>query len=149
KIGLMGHSEGGAVAPMVAAHHQDVDFIVLLAGPGVNGSRILLKQQELVGKASGEGKEQIAANKAVNSGAYQLINRVADSVELRKKLTAYFKTSMKEHPVLQEKSGLSKEKYLKVLMSTYMDPWWRYFLTYDPAPTLKKVSCPVLALNGS
>ena len=53
KIGLIGHSEGGIIAPMVAAKSKDIDFIVLLAGTGIPGGELLLLQQELIGKVSG------------------------------------------------------------------------------------------------
>ena len=53
KIGLIGHSEGGLIAPMVAADSKDVAFIVLLAGPGIPGDEIMMKQTRLLGKAGG------------------------------------------------------------------------------------------------
>jgi uncharacterized protein len=59
KIGLIGHSEGGAIAPMVAARCKEVDFIVMLAGPGISGGETLLIQQELIGRSQGISEEKL------------------------------------------------------------------------------------------
>lgn len=53
QIGLIGHSEGGLIAPMLAAKSKDIAFIVLLAGPGMKGADLILLQQALLAKAAG------------------------------------------------------------------------------------------------
>ncbi len=149
KIGLMGHSEGGAIAPMVASQNKKVDFIVLLAGPGVSGGQVLLEQQQLIAQAKGLPKAIIQANYQVNQQAYQLITEIQDSSSLREKLQNYFTKSLKAHPVLYKTDGLSLQKAVDMRVEAYMDPWMRFFIAYNPALTLEKVGCPVLALNGS
>ena len=62
KIGLVGHSEGGLIAPMAAAKSADVSYIVLLAGPGVPGDEIILLQQKLIGEAEGTSKKELKEN---------------------------------------------------------------------------------------
>ena len=57
KIGLIGHSEGGLIAPMVAARNPDVAFIVIVAGPGVPGDEFLPEQVRLISEASGVSHE--------------------------------------------------------------------------------------------
>lgn len=149
KIGLIGHSEGGTIAPMVAAKNKKVDFIVLLAGTGVDGGKVLLKQQELIGKAEGESEEKLRKNRLINEQAYKIIRNTKDTIQLRQRLYAYFKKSLKDYPNTQKPAGISNEKFLTLMMKTYMNPWMRYFLSYDPAKALQNVSCPVLALDGS
>src|SRR5699024_10947933 len=96
KIGLMGHSGGGAIAPLVAANNKQVAFVITLAGPGVKGGQLLLKQQELIGKASGLSEDYIALNKSINRKAYQIITATEDSTALRHKLHAYFTTAIEQ-----------------------------------------------------
>ncbi len=149
KVGLIGHSEGGMIAPMVAAKDKKVDFIVLLAGPGVNGGKILLKQQELIGKAAGKPDSLLAQNKRINEHIYALIKHKKDSADLQKKLTKYLKQSLQKYPHAQKPAGMSKEQFINLMLKTYMSPWLQYFITYDPTHALTQVDCPVLALNGS
>lgn len=60
KIGLVGHSEGGLIAPIVASRNSDVDFLILLAGPGVNGMQVLIEQNKAIFKAAGYSEEELA-----------------------------------------------------------------------------------------
>lgn len=149
EIGLIGHSEGGTIAPIVAAKNKNVAFIVLLAGTGVNGGKVLLKQQYLIGKAEGETEEKLRKNRSINEQAYKIIRNIQDSIQLRQKLYAYLKKSLKDYPNTQKPAGISNEKFLTLMMKTYMNPWMRYFIGYDPKTALEYVSCPVLALVGS
>ncbi|HWS01375.1 MAG TPA: CocE/NonD family hydrolase [Prolixibacteraceae bacterium] len=73
KIGLVGHSEGGIIAPMVAAKSKELRFIVLLAGTGIRGDKLLLLQQELVAKASGQSDAEIQKSKAINSEVFGMV----------------------------------------------------------------------------
>lgn len=90
KIGLIGHSEGGMIAPMVAANRKkEVAFIVLLAGVGVNGSEVLLNQQQAIGKLSGMSEGDLAKSKRENGGAFRIINEVNDEKLLQEKIISY------------------------------------------------------------
>lgn len=145
KIGLIGHSEGGLIAPMVAADTPEVAFIVLLAGPGVDGRQILMAQQQLIGKAMGANDAELARGRAFNDRVYATIQTEKDNAKLNEAVGKLAKEFVASLPEDQRKGGAEKvEASLK--MST--TPWFRYFLTYDPAPTLKQVRCPVLAING-
>ncbi len=147
KIGLLGHSGGGAIAPLVAAKHKAVAFVIMLAGPGVDGRQILLKQQMLMGQAADVPDTILKEQKAFFNGAFQLIQNVEDSISLRKKLTNYYREAVEQYPSFFElgQAKLSEGIFLRQMM----DPWFRFVIAYNPAPTLKKVDCPVLALNGS
>lgn len=137
KIGLIGHSEGGIIAPMVAAKMKEVSFIVLLAGIGIPGGDLLLLQQQLIGRSEGIPEEQLEAIKEMNKGAYSIITSNKNTSLLKKELTNYYQ------PILQDKEMV--DLYVAQLTS----PWMKFFIGYDPSLILKDVKCSVLALNGA
>ncbi|OXB19029.1 alpha/beta hydrolase, partial [Flavobacterium tructae] len=92
KIGLIGHSEGGIIAPIVAGNSRDIDFIVLLAGPGLKGDKLLLLQKELIERQSGMPEDEIQKGQEIFRGAYDIL--LASSVfddTFKNKITSYFK----------------------------------------------------------
>ena len=147
-IGIIGHSEGGIIAPMIAATDKNIAFLVLLAGSGVPGDELLVDQNYQVGKLSGMSEEALAEAKVTNQTIYDIVKANADAAELKKAMTAFFQASVDKIP---EASRPSKEELDKMLQQEYAaisSPWLRYFLTYNPKPNLKKVKVPVLVLNG-
>lgn len=144
KIGLIGHSEGGIIAPMVASKSKDVAFIVLLAGTGIQGDQLLLLQQQLIGKVSGMSDEELQKNKLSNSKIYDIANKSTSTEQLQTNLTNY----IKQNPNTEKPAGMTDEEFLKLQVQQIATPWMHYFIKYNPAPTLEKVKCPVLALNG-
>ena len=89
QIGLIGHSEGGIIAPMVAAESKDIHFIVLLAGTGIRGDQLLLLQQELIGKASGISDADLQKYKGINKGVFDIILKTNNDQSLKTELTTY------------------------------------------------------------
>jgi len=136
RIGLLGHSEGGMIAPMVAAVHEDVAFLVLLAAPGVPIDSLLLTQNRMLGKASGLSEDRLDANANINRRIYDLLREEPEGLEeqLRALLSPVFGA--------QASAALDQE------MTRLTSPWMRYFIKHDPARCLRRVKCPVLALNG-
>ncbi|MEI8086148.1 MAG: alpha/beta fold hydrolase [Paludibacter sp.] len=141
KIGLIGHSEGGIIAPIVAGNSKDIAFIVLLAGTGIPGDQLLLLQQELIGKASGLSDLDIQKNKAINKGAFEIVRKSTNTEKLKIDLTQYLKKNLKD-------TLNNKEDLVKSQVDQMTSPWMLNFLKYNPAIALEKVKCPVLALNG-
>jgi pimeloyl-ACP methyl ester carboxylesterase len=140
KTGLIGHGEGGMIAPMVAAHSSDVPWIVLLAGPGLKGEDTLLLQSELILKTAGVNDDQIAKTREFNKQTYALVRQEKNTTALQAKLSD-----------LVENSGMSASLPPAALQSQVRlmaSPWFKFFLDYDPVPTLQKTMCPLLALNG-
>ncbi len=126
-IGLIGHSEGGIVAPIAASQSKDVAFIVLLAGPGLPGEQIMYAQAAAVIRAAGGGDAQVAANRQIQEKIFALVKSDLGDDEVRQKVEAI------------AGAGQAAAAGTK---------WFRTFTTLDPRDYLKKVSCPVLALNG-
>jgi len=148
KIGLIGHSEGGLIAPMIASRSKDIAFIVLLAGPGIPGGQLLLLQQELIGKASGLSDTDLQTTRRINSGAFEIVNKSTDLEQLKTDLTTYVKQALKDNPNVGKNAGLNEDDYVKISVNQTVNPWMVYFIKYNPAIALEKVKCPVLALNG-
>jgi pimeloyl-ACP methyl ester carboxylesterase len=136
KIGLIGHSEGGEIAPIVAARDNDVAFIVMLAGPGVPGDQILAEQHRLIELANGVPAAKVAKDNADEKQILAMVEQGSDEATLEKKMR-------------ELSDGKMPEAQIGLQVKTLTSPWFRYFLTYDPAPALRQVKCPALVLNGS
>ncbi len=148
KIGLMGHSEGGIIAPMVAAENPEVKFIVMLAGTGIRGDKILDWQSNAILKASGVPKAELDKVMPINRRIYSLVLAAQKPEEARQNIVSYM-DSLYAAGGLELPPGTGKDDFIQQTASSLTSPWMMYFLKYDPAPTLAKVKCPVLAVNGS
>ncbi len=145
RVGLIGHSEGGIIAPMVAGLTDDVDFMVLLAGTGVPGGELLLVQAELIAKAAGHNAVVMAAQRAQQERLFELIRQGLNEEQLQQELRPVIEAQL-------EMAGLEGEmlhEAVEAQMAQVVSPWMRYFITFDPRPALTRVKCPVLALNGT
>ena len=148
KIGLMGHSEGGIIAPMVASSSKNVAFIVMLAGTGLRGDKILLYQQEVIARASGSPEAAIRKTKEMNTMAFDLIMKAKSDESLKADLTKYLTESLKNTPADLKQQGLTDDETVSLILKQTIAPWMLYFIRYDPVVALEKVKCPVLAVNG-
>lgn len=151
-IGLVGHSEGGMIASIVAVKSPDIAFVVLMASPGLAIKELEYSEKVRTLKASGAGDDLIARNRALQESLFAVIDKENDGKlvedEFTKILTEFFKgLSGKERKII----GISEENlesYIHNQFSRLHSPWFRFYLHYDPGTVLQKVSCPVLALNG-
>lgn len=144
-IGLVGHSEGGIIAPMIAGNSKSVAFIVLLAGTGIQGDQLLVLQQQLIGKASGVSDAELLKMKEINQGAFDIVAKSTNSEQLKIDLTTFLKESVKAD---SEMDDASKNATIERQVDQILNPWMQYFLKFNPAIALEKVKCPVLAING-
>jgi hypothetical protein len=133
KIGLIGHSEGGFIAQIVASEIDEIAWIVLMAGPAISGKEIWLYQLSMFFK-QGASKEDPA--KYIER-IIALLDDEPNDDRAREKIDSIFK-EMKYSPEMT-----------KYLIEEIVSPWMRYFLREDPATFLSKVKCPVLALGGN
>ncbi|MBK9228629.1 MAG: alpha/beta fold hydrolase [Ignavibacteria bacterium] len=148
KIGLMGHSEGGLIAPMVASQSEDVSFIVLLAGTGLRGDSIVLLQQALIAKADGASDSDIEETTDAFTKAVDIVMKSDDDQKLKTDLTNFINKLIEDDPSAEIPSGMTKEEFVSAQVNEISSPWMKYFLKLDPAIALEKVKCPVLAING-
>ncbi len=136
KIGLIGHSEGGIIAPMVASRDPEIAFIVMMAGTGVPGDAVLVEQVRRLSESVGQSKEEADKAAANERTILDLVKEGKDTATIEKEISVL-------------SNGKIPESRIAAQMKAMNSPWFRYFLTYDPATALKKVKCPVLALDGS
>ncbi len=149
KIGLMGHSEGGIIAPIVAVKNSNVAFIVLLAGPGLKGSDILLLQQEAIGKVNGVSEKDLKETREINTEIYGLVDKIKNMDTLKHQLTNSLQTIPTKYPDMKMPEGLNFQQVVDMQLKQICTPWIVEFIRYDPAPMLEKVKCPALAIIGS
>lgn len=147
KIGLIGHSEGGVIAPIIASSNKDVAFTVLLAGPGVAGDVTLYTQNEKIMAQSGATPEAVNFQLDISKNLYRIVKTTSND-SLATKISTYldkYKEDNKDSKVLPFLlNPLTKIEFMK-----FSKPWLREFVRLDPEPFLLKTKCPVLALNGS
>ena len=145
-IGLIGHSEGGLIAAIVASRNNDVNFVVLMAGPGVPGTELLRKQNERIFDAAGitgERKQNLLT--LVDRLFTILTSEEMAEDEQRQEVSEIVREQLKINGVPPAQQD---EAQVQALVEHSLTPWMRYFLTFDPRPTLEKIRVPVLALNG-
>ncbi len=140
RIGLVGHSEGAMIAPYLAANSKDIPWLILLAAPATSGQDTFLNQSELIGRVGGLSDAQLVASLSFDREAYDLVRQEKNPGILAKKLKQ-----------LVHESGLDATlppSTLEIQLRMMTSPWFRFFLDYDPLPSLRNIKCPVLALYG-
>lgn len=138
-IGLLGHSEGGMIAPMVATMNKKVKFLVLMAAPGTPIDQLLIQQNERAGKLMGQNNDQIGQSRKVNSEIYRFIKNYSGN-DYEKDLQQFLTKNL---------AGQMDETAIQNIQKQTSSPWFRYFIKFNPDQYLSKVKIPVLALNGS
>ena len=149
QIGLIGHSEGGIVAPMAAARSRDVSFIVLMAGSGMPGYDVIQLQTEQLLRAQGASDEGVKLTLDLFGEVFAILMRKDDSTTAEKQIREMLATKTAAMTEEQRKGVAQILKTIDTqLQQFYLTEWFRFFLRYDPRPTLKRVQVPVLAING-
>lgn len=138
KIGLIGHSEGGFIAPMVAENTKEVDFLVLLAGPALRGDKNLLLQKKLLEERMDVDELTVDQGQKIFREAYDIIME-SEGEDLQSNLEDYFEKEFK---------GQMDENQINSLARQLTSPWMQFYLKHDPSPALEKIDVPVLALFG-
>lgn len=140
KIGLIGHSLGGAIAPWMASMNDDIAFIVMLAGPGLRGDKLMLLQKELIERSMSVPEAAIELGQKNIGGAYDVIlESNGNREQLEGDLKAYFTEVF---------GNVLPESQIDILAEQLSYPWLADFIRFDPEIPLSKVKCPVLAMNG-
>ena len=149
KLGLIGHSEGGMIAPMVAVNNKDVKFIVLMAGPGTPIDELLIEQSTRYSQLQGADATTIATNTKIQKDTYAFIKNYKAN-DFEKDLTAFLKTEMSNLPEnVKPQTEEELNESVKNQVDAVNNKWFLYFIKYNPAINLSKLKCGVLAMNGS
>ena len=151
-IGLLGHSEGGLIAPMVAADSKDVAFIVLLAGPGVPGDTLMIEQGVLIARSQGASDSVASSNAQLQRLGFRAARTNQNWEILHAAVLGTLRRTLAAQSAEAVKTGIDVEEFARsradAQVAIFKSPWLRYFIDYDPAPTLARVTVPVLALFG-
>jgi uncharacterized protein len=147
-IGLAGHSEGGLIAPIVASTNRGIAFIISLAGPGVSGEDIIVKQSADISRASGISEKDIKESAYTNRKLFKILKNEPDNRKASDKMTAEYKKILEKNNKTTEEIDQDLKKF-QTSINQLTSTWFRYFIVTNPAEFWKKVKCPVFALNGS
>jgi uncharacterized protein len=148
KIGLIGHSEGGLIAPIVAARSRDVAFIVLMAGTGMSGEDVMYQQGRLGGKAAGADDKALERQAKLQKQFFDVIKSEKEHAKAVARLREVARKAVSELPEAERQKGGDSEAALDAQVKLVDSQWFRFFLTFDPRTVFVQVRCPVLALNG-
>ncbi|MHC1707144.1 MAG: alpha/beta hydrolase family protein [Bacteroidales bacterium] len=148
KIGFLGHSEGGIIAPIIATQNLATAFIILLAGPAVKGEEILYSQEELISKANAVNEKEIKTNLNIQREVFSIIKKTSDTVVTALKVKEILQKELPKTELWKSMNAESRSEYLGIQVNTLNSRWFRNFLTLDPSDYLEQVRCPVLAIYG-
>jgi len=148
RIGLIGHSEGGIIAPIVASKSEDIAFIILMAGTGLTGEEILYLQGELIARANGATEEEIQEARLRQELIFNVLKKEKDNDSAEKALRKLYEEDIAGMDEEEKKDAEVSDEVFKASLKKILNPWFRFFLTFDPKTALNKVKCPVLAIIG-
>ena len=155
KIGLLGHSEGGMIAPLVAvARPKDINFIILTAGPGVKVSQLMTEQNEAtlvsMGIPNSWASEYCKLYEFMMTSISTAADKEAYSKTINDAISQWVDTT--KEVIVKNTTGISddasQKRFANEFVKLYDVNWMRYFISYDPKPVLEQLKCKVLALNG-
>lgn len=147
-IGLIGHSEGGLIAPMVAINNKNVKFIISMAGPGIPINELLLLQTIAIAKAEGATDQEVESTSAFNKKLYEFVKNYNGNdlkKDIKPMMTEEFKTSF-ENQMADDKE---LNQYVDSQIQQITNPWFVYFIKTNPQDYWSKIKIPVLAINGT
>lgn len=140
KFGLIGHSIGGIIAPQMAASNDDVDFTVMLAGPGVDGDQLMLSQKAALERLLNVPEAQITQGQELLSIAYDvIINATDDTNDLKNEVNAVLLNKLGPNVPVQQVESITNQITTPEIIS---------LLRAKPSTYLKEINTPILAING-
>lgn len=149
-IGMLGHSEGGAIVSICASKNKDLKYIILFAGPGMKGIDVLLQQNKAYFEKANAPQHAIDFQLSTIKEIYRLIEKNQDNEIIEKKMNKWFDKELKKLDESQRKEiQFSNQDVRKQFVKSLTSNWMRTFLMLDPAYYLKQVHQPVLAMNGT
>lgn len=149
-IGMLGHSEGGAIVSICASKNKDLKYIILFAGQGMKGIDVLLQQNKAYFEKANAPQHAIDFQLSTIKEIYRLIEKNQDNEIIEKKMNKWFDKELKKLDESQRKEiQFSNQDVRKQFVKSLTSNWMRTFLMLDPAYYLKQVHQPVLAMNGT
>jgi pimeloyl-ACP methyl ester carboxylesterase len=146
KIGLIGHSEGGIIAPLASNQTSDISFIVVMAGTGVLGSEVSVMQSKTLRPFP--VPDEIDFERNVRK-SIEIVSSDIEISQKREELTAHNKAYLTPILKLLGATDENISAFIKNETESVLKPWDKYFFNFNPADEFEKLSIPVLSLNGS
>lgn len=147
RLGLIGHSEGTVLAAAAAARHEDIAFVVFMAGVALPGAQTIHEQSALVSRLAGATNAQIAHERRMNEAVFEILMRPLPYGPARERILPILATCLATWPDRPDESR-DVMADAGVMADVVLAPAFRSFLNCDPASHLREVRCPVLALFG-
>ena len=147
-IGLIGHSEGGLIAPIVAAENKNVKFIISMAGPGIAIDKLMLLQTKAVSKSNGIENEETDTSANFNKTVYAFVKNYSGS-NLKSDLRLRLIAEMKKLPEEQLGTADQMNEFVESQLQQLTMPWFVNFIKYEPNAYWSRITIPVLAINGT
>ena len=155
KIGVLGHSEGGMIASILAAERQDIAFVISMAGPGVANLQLLTEQNDALLEKRGIASDARKAYLKLYGNMLRAGMQKDSALELNaaiNKVVSDWRTATSVS-IVEQTTGIRDDSTQKSFASAFAGqiriPWFRYFIAYDPAPVIRKLSGKVLVINGA
>jgi uncharacterized protein len=146
RIGLIGHSEGGLIASMLATETKDIAFVVLLASPAGGRLREGMLEQDIVeARAKGASDPEAAVIVDWCRRFYEVALTEPDRELARKQMQRLYDERTKAEKAAFEKTGLGGGT---LSIDYALTPHFRCLMGLNPDEFLRRVQCPVLALMG-
>ncbi|HEX6940993.1 MAG TPA: alpha/beta hydrolase [Longimicrobiales bacterium] len=152
RIGLLGHSEGGVVAPIAANGSDDVAFVVLLAAPGIPLDELIPIQAERIARAASAEDSVISRMRAGNERLFAILRETPEPEAAAERLRAALRAMVDSLPPAERAAMGGSEQAIEAAITQQVaaltSPWMRFLVGYDPTNDLRRLNIPVLALNG-
>jgi pimeloyl-ACP methyl ester carboxylesterase len=148
KIGLLGHSEGGVVAPLAASQSKEVAFVIMLAGTGLPGEELMYLQGQALVKSVGGSAEDLTRTRNTQELMFTIVRKEKDDAAAEKQIYQQLAEIKKKLSAEEQKIFEEQQAVLENQIKMVLTPWFRHFLQYDPRPALRQLRVPVLVLNG-
>ena len=146
-VGIIGHSEGGLIAPIVASRNRKVAFVVLLAGPGTTGADILLQQNERLFRLDSVPQPLIERRLDLLRSLYAVMDTLP--VDNYQHFTIALCDKYSEGLTADQRKSIGLRRGDAIGLATQMAlPWMRTFIKLDNSTYLSQLRCPILAING-
>ena len=147
RVGLFGHSEGGYLAPL-AATQTDTAFVILMAGPSVDGERVLELQNRLLLELADATQADVEAQVRFLRALKEVLER-----EAYDEAAALVETRVTEQfaslPEDERPDEVTQAQAVAAQQENIVSPYFRSFFLYDPQPALRQLDKPVLAFYGN
>lgn len=154
QIGLIGHSEGGLIASIVASKSKDVNSVVLMAGVAATSIDSIIEQVAMQLKADGATESTINLDSTARRKLLEIIKQEANYSKAEQELSKVIEQYLSSMPEAQKNESEKllfaiNSKNAQSVIAMFNSPWYRYFLNFDLATVLEQIKVPVLAINGN